>query len=201
MGTSSPEALLDTLWFNNTIHFGLRGYKEHRVKLHKTASGEEYLEYNERQTKTRSGENTRDVPKVTLKMFSIPGNERDPIAVYKLFAEQRPAEMNSDDSPFYLAVNNLKRLESLSNKAWFKKAPAGVNKLNSIMKSMAEKAGLQIPNLLTTAEDNDADIGKPELSTNRHYSTVGPQKPAKLTANGNVENPEFSRNGKPESFV
>ena len=43
---SSPEALLNTLWFNNAIHFG----KEHRdmtwddVKLHKTASGEEYLE-------------------------------------------------------------------------------------------------------------------------------------------------------------
>ena len=93
------------------------------MKLHKTAGGEEYLEYNERQTKTRSGENTRDVRKVTPKMFSVPGNERDPIAVYKLFAEKRPAEMNSDDSPFYLAVNNLKKLESLSNKAWLKKAP------------------------------------------------------------------------------
>ena len=30
LGTSSPEALLNTLWFNNTIHFGLRGCKEHR---------------------------------------------------------------------------------------------------------------------------------------------------------------------------
>jgi hypothetical protein len=27
-------------------------------------------------------------------MFSVPGNERDPIAAYKLFAEKRPAEMN-----------------------------------------------------------------------------------------------------------
>ena len=43
-------------------------------------------------------------------MFSVPGNQRDPIAVYKLFAEKRPAEMNSDDSPFYLAVNSLKKL-------------------------------------------------------------------------------------------
>ena len=104
----------------------------------------EYLEYNERQTKTRSGENTGDVRKVTPKMFSVPENERDPIAVYKLFAEKRPAEMNSDDSPFDLAVNSLKKLESLSNIAWFKKAPAGVNKLDSIMKNMAEKAGLAI---------------------------------------------------------
>ena len=145
---SSPEALLNTLCFNNTVHFGLRGCKEHRdmtwcnVKLHKTATGEEYLEYNERQTKPRSGENARYVRKVSPKMFSVPGNERDPIAVYKLFAGKRPAEMNSDASPFYLAVNSLKKLESLSNKAWFKKAPAGINKLNSIMKNKAEKAGL-----------------------------------------------------------
>ena len=57
LGTSSPEALLNhtlclnTVWFNNAIHFGLRGCKEHRdmhwgkMKLNKTASGQEYLEY------------------------------------------------------------------------------------------------------------------------------------------------------------
>ena len=193
LGTSSPEALLNTLWFNNTIHFGLRGCKEHRdmtrgdVKLHKTAGGEEYLEYNEKQTKTRSGENTRDVRKVTPKMFSVPGNERDPIAVYKLFAEKRPAEMNSDDSPFYLAANNLKKLESLSNKAWFKKAPAGVNKLNSIMKNMAEKAGLttkftnhsERKTMMQTLVNQNfppTDIiqlsGHKNLQSVTHYSTV-----------------------------
>ena len=42
LGTSSPEALLNTLCFNSTIHFGLRSCKEHRdmtrgeVKLHTT---------------------------------------------------------------------------------------------------------------------------------------------------------------------
>ena len=50
LGTCSTEALLNTLWLNNTLHFGLRGCKEHRdmcwgdLKLHKTANGEEYLE-------------------------------------------------------------------------------------------------------------------------------------------------------------
>ena len=44
LGMSSPEALLNTLWLNNTLHFGLRGCKEHRDmcwgdrKLHKTAN-------------------------------------------------------------------------------------------------------------------------------------------------------------------
>ena len=38
-----------------------------------------------------------------------------------------------------LGVNNVK---SGSGKPWFKKAPVGVNKLNTLMKTMAQKAGL-----------------------------------------------------------
>ena len=44
LGMCSPGALLNTLWLNSTLHFGLRGCKEHRdmcwgdVKLHKTWS-------------------------------------------------------------------------------------------------------------------------------------------------------------------
>ena len=34
------------------------------------------------------------------------------------YAEKRLAEMNTDDAPFYLAVNNVK---SGSGKPWFKK--------------------------------------------------------------------------------
>ena len=30
LGSSTAEALLNTVWFNNTIHLGLLGCKEHR---------------------------------------------------------------------------------------------------------------------------------------------------------------------------
>ena len=88
----SPEALLNTLWLNNTLHFGLCGCQEHRdmcwgdVKLQKTASGVEYLEFNERQTKARTGSACSDVRTVPPKMFATDGTERDPVAVYKCFA-------------------------------------------------------------------------------------------------------------------
>ena len=58
--TRNPEALLNTLWLNSTMHFGLGGCKEHRdmcwgdVKLKETAEGKEYLEFNERQTKKKN---------------------------------------------------------------------------------------------------------------------------------------------------
>ena len=112
LGTSTPEALLNTIWFNNTIHFGLRGCKEHRnmcwgdVQLRQTTNGEEFLEYSERQTKTRTGENPRDVRQIKPKMFSVPGSGKDPIAAYQLYAKKRPTEMNDSDGPFYLAINN-----------------------------------------------------------------------------------------------
>ena len=150
LGTSTPEALLNTIWFNNTIHFGLRGCKEHRnmcwgdVQLRQTTNGEEFLEYSERQTKTRTGENPRDVRQIKPKMLSVPGSEKDPVAAYQLYAKKRPTEMNDSDAPFYLAINNCTKQES--SKPWSRKSAVGQNKHNSLMRKMAEKAGLR-PNV------------------------------------------------------
>ena len=44
--------------------------------------------------------------------------------------------MNQDDAPFYLPVNN-------GLKGWFKSGAVGVNKLNGLMKTMVEKAGIK----------------------------------------------------------
>ena len=62
MGFSSPKALINTLWLNNCMHFGLRGGKEQRelkwgdVVLETNPFGKEYLEdCTERQTKTEGG--------------------------------------------------------------------------------------------------------------------------------------------------
>jgi len=72
-------------------------------------------------------------------MFAVPNNKKCPVRAYKVYAEKPPAEMETDDAPFYLAVNNVK---SGSGKPWFKKAPVGVNKLNTLMKTIAQKARL-----------------------------------------------------------
>ena len=109
------------------------------VKLCQTSTGQEYLEFNERETKTHSGNDPRNVRAIAPKMFAIQRNEKCPVKTSKVYGEKRPAEMNTDDAPFYLAVNNVK---SGSGKPWFKKAPVGVNKLNTLMKTIAQKAGL-----------------------------------------------------------
>ena len=74
LGSSTAEALLNMVWFNNTIHFGLRGCKEHRemcwgdVKLCQTSTGKEYLEFNEREMKTCSGNDPRNVRAIAPKI-------------------------------------------------------------------------------------------------------------------------------------
>ena len=50
----NPDALLRMLWFQNTVHFGMRTLTEHvnikwgDVALCKTNTGTEYLQYSER---------------------------------------------------------------------------------------------------------------------------------------------------------
>ena len=56
----------------NTVNFGLRSVTPHRnmrwgdVTIKVDSNGQQYLEYNERQTKTRTGENTRNVSLLTI---------------------------------------------------------------------------------------------------------------------------------------
>ena len=57
--------------------------------------------------------------------------------------------MNQDNAPFYLAVNNGLKADSLARKSWFKSGAVGVNKLNGLMKTMASKSQRQ--------KDNDPD--------------------------------------------
>ena len=77
-GSSTAEAVLNTVWFNNTIHFGLRGCKEHRemcwgdVKLYQTSTGQVFLEFNERETKPRSGNDPRNVRAIMIVCRTIP---------------------------------------------------------------------------------------------------------------------------------
>ena len=71
----NPQSIINSMWLNMTMHFGLRGRQEHTqmlwgdVQLNTDESGREYLEFNERMTKTRPG-NSKDVRPFQPKMFA-----------------------------------------------------------------------------------------------------------------------------------
>ena len=152
LGTSSPQSLLNTVWLNNIIHFGLRGCTEQRnlrwgdVVLETDSQGKEYLVHSERQTKSRQGDDPRNVRPVKPRMYEnkeIPA-ERNPVNVYKLYRNKRPQSMLEPDAPFYLTVNHFKSSVQGQQRdcTWFKAQPMGVNKLTSILKDMCEVGGI-----------------------------------------------------------
>ncbi len=113
LGTNSPRALLNTVWLNNCIHFGMRPGKEQRdlrwgdLELKQDSEGTRFIEFcRERQTKTRTGENPRNLRSKKPQMYENKSNpDRCPINSYLAYRARRPAGMLADESPFYLAVN------------------------------------------------------------------------------------------------
>lgn len=110
------------------------------VTLKVSSSGLEYLELDERQTKTRTGENLADIRKVSQKMFSCKGS-RNPIDVYKLYMSKRPLDCCRPLDPFYLAPRTVP-VNDVQNCILFKKQRVGEKKQRSMLKTMAKVAGL-----------------------------------------------------------
>ena len=110
-GEETPESLHNTVWYLLTVHMGMRGRDEHYkllygdFKVQSTTDGAKYVEFSERDTKTRTGEssNTRAFKP---KMWSTPQNpEHCPVRLFEKYLSKRPSQMSTPDSPFYLAVN------------------------------------------------------------------------------------------------
>lgn len=103
--------------------------------------------------------------------------------------------MNSDNAPFNFAVNHCQK--GSSGKYWFKKSSIGINKLNSLMKTMAEKAGIGSRNIsyhsgritmMQTLTNNDippTDIvqlsGHKNVQSVASYSTISENQQMKMS--------------------
>ena len=144
LGDTSPEILLNTVWFLLTLHMGMRGRDEHYkltfgdFVIKSIPDGFKYVEFNERDTKTRSGE-TSASRHFKPKMWSTPDNQaRCPVLIFEKFLQKCPPEMCKTESPFYLAVNYKHSTDDL----WYKKQRMGKDRINTIMKRMAATSGL-----------------------------------------------------------
>ena len=85
------------------------------VERKETADGTAFLEYNERQMKTRTGTDPKDSCAVKPKMFALKGSDRDPVQAYDLYASKRPDDLKTPDSPFYLAINHTTKAVKIQN--------------------------------------------------------------------------------------
>ena len=140
-----PRALLNTLWMNNCKFFSTRPAKKvgrpllGRFAMKNRFGGKCFIEFNiERQTKTRTGENPRNIREKKPEVYEDKSNaDRCPVNTYLAYKEHRPTSMMTNESPFYLAVNNE---NPKSGQMWFKCSPLGVN---SMLKNMMRDSGLE----------------------------------------------------------
>ena len=128
VGQHSPHALLQTVWFYNTMHFRWRGCDEHRCACYGDFrfgrdKGQKYVEFcTERGTKMRTGaEAGESLRAFNPRMYAI-GTERCPVSIFKNYIQKRPQQACKPDSPLYLSVAN-----SVSNDSatWYKNQPVG----------------------------------------------------------------------------
>ena len=120
------------------------------------------------------------------------------IQAYDLYASKRPDDLKTLDSPFYLAIDHTTK--AVNTKPWFKSAPTGVNKLKSLMKTMAEKAGLDAKNLTNHSRRkrmiqklNDEGVppthimqisGHKNVQSLNNYSTLSERQPGMPGSSG-----------------
>ena len=136
LGSGNPQALINTMWWLLTQHFGLRGRQEHhnmKVEdfcLQWDNDGIEYFTFAEGPTKTRQGGLKVKPRLVTPKMFATGNEERCPVMLFKVYLEKPPEKMKTT-GPFYLSV-----IDKPVSNVWCKKTPMGKNTIDSIMKKM-----------------------------------------------------------------
>ena len=94
---SSPQALLNTMWLKNMIHFGLRCCKEQKelrwgdIILKTDSDGKEYLEYFACQTETPTGEDPQNQRPIRPQMYATNNaisTDRDPVHSYKMYKDK-----------------------------------------------------------------------------------------------------------------
>ena len=146
LGVHKPLPLINLLHLNFSLVLDMRGGKEQwqlkwgDICLESDEDGDEYLvHHRERTTKTRTGQDTRNVRKFKPKVWINEDKERCPVNAYKIYASKRPEQMNHPDAPFFLSINMHDPRE---DSAWFKNSPMGINSIYGLTKSMKQKSKL-----------------------------------------------------------
>ncbi|XP_052792091.1 uncharacterized protein LOC128226247 [Mya arenaria] len=146
LGNASARALIHSMWYTCTTFFGMRTGAEIRNMrwgdVHLAldpGTGREFIELKtERQTKTRTGENARNVRQNQPRAYATEGEpSRDPVHLFKVYRDRRPDESLDPESLFLLSICTGQQ------KGWFRNCAMGINSIYSIMNNMKADAGIE----------------------------------------------------------
>ena len=166
LGTESPSSLINTIWWQFSMHFGLRGRQEHHImkvedftwKLDE--DGNEFLTFAESFSKTRQN-GLREVHRVAQPKMFANGSSRCPVMVYKTYLSKRPLSFRNS-GPMYLSINH----KPTSN-VWFKNQRMGQNTIDTIMKRMVANSPLSATTTkkLSNSQENWSETNESKLNS------------------------------------
>ena len=115
------------------------------------------MTYNERETKTRQGDDVSDVNE-SSRVFQDPdGGKYCPVSIYEMYARKRPQDACNPTSRFYLQPKKNQTSQIRDKQpVWYKSAPNRVNSLKGYMKKILIKA------------DRPTDVRLSNISVRKH---------------------------------
>ena len=147
LGDNNARQLQNTVWWFNAKLLGFRGCDEARqiqwgdLELKMDENSLEYLEWNERTSKTRQGQPNGLRP-FQPKIFENKENPpRCAIKHYKKYASSRSTKMCQPDSPFYLTVRPTPGIKD-DKVVWYKDIAMGEKLLQNIVKDLCKGANI-----------------------------------------------------------
>ena len=108
LGCNSSRSLIQAVWWNNCLHFGMRGRKEHhsltieQFRLEIDQNRRQYISFMEGLSKTRNRGLSFKPRLISPKMYENK-TEGCLVAYFSLFKSKRPVELRNM-GPFYLTV-------------------------------------------------------------------------------------------------
>ena len=204
MGPFSPSSVVFSLCFYVCVYLKLRKSTEHKkllwgdIILCYDHTNREYLSFSSQMLNNVASQSRRLYQILAkAKVWSEPGiPDRDPVALYKIYAQKRPVTMNQPNAPFYLGY----LVNPLPSQSWYRTFPLGTNKLNEMVRQVREMTDLKSASDASPQQHTIPSSSQDLLPTPSELSNAGsdPSSSASREEN-NVDSCDLS--GKQERHV
>ena len=150
MGPYNPNSIIFSLCFFFCMYLKLRKSTEHKkllwgdVILCQDYNNREYLTFSPQMLSRIHASQRLNHRLANARVWAEPDiPERDPVALYRMYAQKRPLTMNQPYAPFYLGLNVV---SPQAGQSWYRPAAMGINKLNEMVRQIRDLTGLKSSN-------------------------------------------------------
>lgn len=176
MGPYTPSSVVFTLCFYFCMYLRLRKSTENKkllwgdIVLCKDESGREFLTFSSQMLRRTQGSSKMNMRQRSYRVWADPScPEKDPVTIYKFYAQKRPASVNTNFAPFYLGINVLYPTQG---QLWYRPAAMGINKLNEMVRQIRDITGIRnMSDFHSELQSVEKKVSEPDLGSQDDHSS------------------------------